>query len=164
MKRLWIIPLLVIPAIVLLVRWHPQTALRMPPAETPESPPAIPARPQVRLPEPARLPDFEQRTFADRFSSMLAPESLKKYEGSYTIDDLISGRDTAPAVRLDSSWFIGGSNTPTTNIRVRKNPGTGQYEWVGGEVFLPGPGVGVRYEKDGESGETRTFLHIKKSF
>lgn len=107
----------------------------------------------------------EDKSLFGLVSSVVDTNMLKQYEGSYTLDELGEGRgDGSVAVNIRSSWFLGGSNAPQAGLRVRLNPLTGQNEIVGGEIYLPGKGIGVSSELDEDSGEARTFLNLQKKF
>lgn len=112
----------------------------------------------------SHIPATEQQTLYDRLSSMIDAESLQKYEGSHTWDDLRAGSDEPTLYNLSSGWIWGGSNTPQAGITVWENPETGEYEVSGGEIFLPKRGVGISYEEDKQTDETRTFFNLKKEF
>jgi hypothetical protein len=99
----------------------------------------------------------------NRLTDLLTPEYLQRYEGSYTLDELRDMQDRPRSFKLNSAWLIGTSNIPQAGVRLQEDPDTGNYKVRGGEVNLPS-GMGVSYEKDSDSGETRTFLNIKKQF
>ncbi|MBT8042173.1 MAG: hypothetical protein KJN98_03315 [Pontiella sp.] len=127
-------------------------------ASVPKSKPP-PARPYPYLPAP------DKPTLFDRATSLVDTNKLKLYEGSYTLDQLGTGNGSGGvAVNLRSSWLIGNTNMPQAGLRVRLNPLTQQYEVVGGEVYLPGRGIGLSSEFDEGTGETRTFLNLQKEF
>ena len=119
-----------------------------------------PRRPPAR----ENVPLFQQKPYAQSLLEQLDPELFRKYEGSYTFNEL-RARNAAetPSVSVNSSWVFGGS-APQAGLTVQRNPLTGQYEVSGGELFLPNSGMGLSYEKDAESGETRTYLNLKKEF
>lgn len=108
---------------------------------------------------------YVHRSFSDFLFSMINPEAFQKYEGSYTAGEFEAERDSeAPAFSLSSSWVLHNKKLPKTGIKVAKNPETGNYEVSGGEVFFQEKGVGVSYEKDESTGETKTFLNFQKDF
>ena len=109
-------------------------------------------------------PVFREKTLSELVTSLVNPEKLQQYEGSYTLDELRGGKDGELSFNLRSSWIVGSSNTPQAGLRFRRNPLTGQYEVVGGEVYFPSSGIGVSHELDEDSGETQTFLNMKKEF
>jgi hypothetical protein len=107
---------------------------------------------------------FEENTLYDRLFRLINPEILKSYEGSYTIDELRADPNNPQSFKLNSSWFFGDPSLPHAGISLQKNPLTGEYEFIGGQFFLPKAGVGMSHEADQQTGESRTFLNIKKSF
>ena len=133
-------------------------------AETSTSP-VPPEAPQTNPPAPVlNATGTGQQTLFDRLVGKIDRESLEPYLGSYTWDDLAAGSGESTAYSINSGWIWGGSNTPKAGLTVRKNPQTGEYGLSGGEVFLPGKGIGFSYEKDPEKDETRAFLNLKKEF
>jgi hypothetical protein len=168
MKRLQLILVLAIVSTLLLAQLYQRIIQPGPETETMKTPEAAPSEPPLpaagTLPDYAHIPDRQPPGFYDRITALIDPESLRQYEGTYTLDELLSGNGQAPAFSLNSSWFIGSSNLPQAGILLRKNPDSGQYEFSGGDLYLPGSGVGVRYEEDEQSGETRTFINVKKKF
>jgi hypothetical protein len=106
---------------------------------------------------------YTHHSFSETLLSMIDPEVLEKYEGSYTTDELREGNDAPPTYKLKSSWLT-GSDAPSVGIHIERNPATGNYEVSGGEIFLPGSGVGMSFDDDRESGESKTFLNWKREF
>lgn len=108
---------------------------------------------------------YEHHSFTDYLFSMINPEALQKYEGSYTAGEFKAQQeDQIPEYSLSSSWVLHNKQLPKAGITVSRNPATGRYEVSGGEVFLQEQGVGVSYEKDETTGETQTFLNFKRDF
>ncbi len=133
------------------------------------TPPLKPATQPVAKPDTGPvypgLPVAEDKSLFGLVTSVVDTNLLKRYEGSYSLDELGEGRgDGSVAVNIRSSWFLGSSNAPQAGLRVRLNPLTGQHEIVGGEIYLPGKGIGVSSELDEGSGEARTFLNLQKKF
>ncbi|MCF7849938.1 MAG: hypothetical protein K9M45_13885 [Kiritimatiellales bacterium] len=107
----------------------------------------------------------QKQSFYDQWLSKIDRETLEKFEGSYTRDDLFSGSgDGSVAFSLNSAWILSSSNLPTAGLQMRMNPATMEYEVVGGELSLPKSGVGVVHERDEESGENKTYFNMKKNF
>ncbi|MDH3981441.1 MAG: hypothetical protein OES84_00910, partial [Kiritimatiellaceae bacterium] len=106
---------------------------------------------------------YVHHSYTESLLSMIDAESLKKYEGSYSLEDLQNQESGSSLLNLNSSWITGG-DIPQVGVHVARNPITGNYEVSGGELFLPNPGMGVSYERIEESGETRTFLNWKREF
>lgn len=176
MKKRWAIVIGIVLLVAMLAR---QFLFNSPaPFKHPEviaSAPLSPSIPEVKTNllaytfEPAEeYPEgslYVHHSFADRLFGMVHPESLEKYEGSYSTHDLHHQNDNkSKSFGLNSSWVTGNSNLPEAGVHVAQNPVTGKYEVNGGEIFLPDPGVGVSYEKDEESGESKTFLNWKTTF
>ena len=95
---------------------------------------------------------------------MEVPEYLKKYEGSYSFDDLQSGEGEPLSFLLQSAWITKGTNTPQISVRMRKSQKSGQFEIEGTELYLPKTGFGISYEQDEEADDTKAFLNVKKQF
>lgn len=111
------------------------------------------------------LPEQREKTALEYVAPYLNREKLREREGSYSLGELKGdGNSKGVSVNLKSSWIAGGSNAPKAGLNVRLNPQTGQYEFIGGEVYLPGSGIGVSRQFDEESGESKTFLNLKKNF
>lgn len=110
-----------------------------------------------------KLAKYTHHSLGDSLLTMLNPESLKKYEGSYTTDDLKNGDDSSSEIKLKSSW-ITGSSIPAIALLVGQNPASGKYEINGGEVYLPSRGIGLSFEEDQNTGESQTFLNMKRTF
>ncbi len=91
------------------------------------------------------------------------PEFLEKYEGSYTLGELRDGSGSS-GFNLNSSWFIWNKNIPQAGAKIRKNLATGKYELIGARVALPKGGLGVSYEDDKETGDSRAYLDVKRDF
>lgn len=108
-------------------------------------------------------PYYVQHSFTESLLSAINPESLKKYEGSYSGKELRSGNDDPSVYKLKSSW-VTGSNAPSVGIHIERNPATGQYEVSGGELYLPKSGFGFGYNENRTSGESQTFLNWKREF
>jgi hypothetical protein len=89
-------------------------------------------------------------------------EWLKKHEGSYTLEDLMTQEDEPWEIPLNSGWFFGGSNSPQLNLRLQRNLDTGQLEIQGGELYLPKKNFGISHEQDDIKDETRTFFNLKR--
>jgi hypothetical protein len=168
MKRTRLILLLAALAIVVLFRiYRRPEAAPAAPISPPPIPEPIPATNPLVLDlyaEYTNAPTFKKQTLYDRVGGLITPEQLSKYEGSHTWDELRADPDHPRSIHLNSAWVVRGSNMPHAGIRVQKNPATGQYEISGGELNMPDDGLGMSYEKDSESGETRTFLNMKKKF
>ena len=64
---------------------------------------------------------------------------------------------------VNSSWMPALSNLPPTSLRMRYNQETDMYEFLGVGLELKA-GLGVGYEKDPESEESRGYLQFRKSF
>lgn len=96
----------------------------------------------------------------------ITPESLYKYQGSYTLEELMQGSDNNDSLdfTLKSKWFLPYPNIPQAGVTIRMNPQTGQREVVGGEFFLPKSGFGISQETDRDTGANRTYFNIKKKF
>ncbi len=109
-------------------------------------------------------PVFSEESYSDRLMGMVNADLLKKYEGQYTWSDLQNQESGSSSFSLKSKWLIGSSNAPQVGIKAEKIQESEMYKVSGGEVFLPQSGVGVSYEKDSETGESKTFLNIKKEF
>ncbi|MEN8255800.1 MAG: hypothetical protein ABFR33_10075 [Verrucomicrobiota bacterium] len=106
---------------------------------------------------------YEYPSLTDRLLLMANPEWLGKYQGAYTLENLQSKGGT-PSLNVKSSWLVRNPNAPQIGITLRQNPATSEYDVGGGELFLPNRGVGVSYEKDEKTGETKTFLELKREF
>ncbi|WP_372794146.1 hypothetical protein [Pontiella sp.] len=107
----------------------------------------------------------EPLSIPDRLLGLINPEALRKYEGSFTFAEFKAQRqDQVPEYSLSSTWLLTNSALPRASIKTAQNPDTGELEVSGGEIFLPESGLGVSFEKDEASGETRTFLHLKHGF
>jgi len=117
----------------------------------------------VRDWSPTGLPGFEQESLRKKGRLKIDPQKLRKYEGSYTAEEIRSGSGGSESLPLNSQWLYKGSNRPQVQMKIGKNPVTGLYEPVGGEVALP-LGVGMSYEEDAQTGEQKTFLKLKKDF
>jgi hypothetical protein len=118
----------------------------------------------------AYLPDYSsnefhyvQHSFADTLISMIDPELLKKYEGSYTDEELRERGDEPTVYNLRTSWFT-VSEAPSVGIHVILNPITGQYEIRGGDLYLPKSGFGMSYDENKTTGESETFFNWKREF
>ncbi len=111
-----------------------------------------------------KRPLLVEDSLTDRLFSLIDPEALQSYEGSYTTDDLLSEKSGTPSVTLKSCWFFGNEESPQVAARISRAPLTGAYEVSGGELFLPRSGMGLSVEKDIDSGETRTVFSIKRDF
>ena len=88
---------------------------------------------------------------------------LRRFEGSYSWDEMQSGETEPLSFMLQSSWLTTGTNTPEVGIRMRKSHKSGEVEFGGTELYLPRTGFGVSYEQD-ESEDTKTYLNIKRQF
>lgn len=85
---------------------------------------------------------YEHHSFADYLFSMLNPEALEKYEGSYTAGEIRERHEAEiPKYSLSSSWLLHNKKLPKTDITVARNPATGRYEVSGGEVFFQEQGL-----------------------
>jgi len=89
---------------------------------------------------------------------------LNKYEGSYTLDDLLAKDGQSPSLNFRSSWLPGSGRIPEASVRVEFDPATGTYNVKGGGITDPKSNVGISFEKDQNGGESKTFLNWKKEF
>ena len=105
----------------------------------------------------------KKKGLIDSAIDSIDPESLKKYEGSYTITEFRNKESDEP-ITLNSSWILWNSKLPHVGASIRKNDQTGEYEFVGASLFLPTKGLGVSYERDKKTDEIRAYLNFKKSF
>lgn len=141
----------------------------------PHSPRNGPKNPITLLPPPARtnllvrpdpaaaLPELEYLTYTDRLLLMIDPLWFEHYQGSYTLQELREESGSS-SLTLNSAWLLRRSAYPQLGIMLEKEPGTDTYRMSGGEVFLPGSGVGISYEEDADTGESRAFLKLKREF
>jgi len=97
------------------------------------------------------------------FIDTLDPKDFEQYEGSYTLNQLKEKEGSKPFT-LNSSWIIWNKNFPQLETSLRKNKETGEYEFIGGGIYFPTKGLGVNYERDKDTDETRAYLNLKKSF
>ena len=190
MKMRWAIRVLIISAVLMgtgcstrqPIRDH-ETEYIEPPAEKPvaipvEQPDVIPAEkpanegmtagPATPAPKTETLSPFsftiDSPSLMDRILSRVDQKKLKKYEGSYTMDQLRSNEDPSYNVPFDSTWLPESLQLPHTRILVKYNPATGTYELVGGDLKLPAKDLSLSYEKDPSGEENQTFLIWKKDF
>jgi hypothetical protein len=110
------------------------------------------------------MPLYLHDSFSERLFSKLPSDALKKYEGSFTLDELRNKDGQAPSLNLKSSWLQGNRRIPEASVRVGFDPATGSYNVRGGGITDPKSNVGISFEKDGDAGESRTFLNWKKEF
>jgi hypothetical protein len=107
---------------------------------------------------------IDSPSIMDRILGRVDQNKLKKFEGSYTIDQLRSNEDPAYNVPIDSTWLPESLPLPQTRVLVKYNPVTGTYELVGGDLKLPAKDLSLSYEKDPSSEENQTYLIWKKEF
>jgi hypothetical protein len=111
------------------------------------------------------VPSFLEESPSDDFAAITQhSEWLKKYEGSYTLEDLMTQESDPWAIPLNSGWFIGGSNSPQLNLRLQRNLYTGQLEIQRTELYLPKKNFGISHEQDDRRDESRTFINLKRDF
>ncbi len=107
---------------------------------------------------------FQKRpSHLDVIEASFNPTFLQKYEGSYTVDEFRS-QNTHTGFSLNSSWLLWNSSLPQMKVTLRKNFASGEYELVGGKLFLPTKGMGISYEDDKDTGESRAYFDVKKDF
>jgi hypothetical protein len=110
-------------------------------------------------------PSLREESPSDYFAAITQhSEWLKKYEGSYTLEDLMTQESDPWAIPLNSGWFIGGSNSPQLNLRLQRNLYTGQLEIQRTELYLPKKNFGISHEQDDRRDESRTFINLKRDF
>ena len=97
----------------------------------------------------------------DYLFSLVDPESLKRFQGSYSMEDLSSG---TPSYSLSSQWFLDRPFLPRVRVSVRKNEESGDYELGGLQVQLPNSPLNVSYEHDADSDEQKALLQLRFSF
>lgn len=92
----------------------------------------------------------------DQVMAKISPDTLAK---------MTNNNETAGSghtFQLKSDW-VGVSNVPSTSLKMRYNPETGTYEFLGAEMTIEQQ-IGLGYEDDPESGETKGYLQLRKSF
>ncbi len=105
-----------------------------------------------------------QVPLAERLMAAVDVGRLEKYEGSHSMEELKAMEQGPASYSVSSGWLFGGSNLPQAGLTVSERAEQGGYGVSGGEVFLPSSGMGVSYEKNEETGETKTFLNLKREF
>lgn len=83
-----------------------------------------------------------------------------------TFERLANGGEASSnghALSIKSDWIPALSNLPHTTIRIRYNEETDTYEFLGAGLEWEA-GLGVGYEEDPDSEETRGYLQFRKSF
>ena len=153
---------------------HIEPPVEKPAAIPAEQPDAIPAEKPANavMPTMKSKPEthspfsitIDSPSLMDRLLSQMDQEKLKKYEGSYTMDQLRSNEDPAYNVPLDSTWLPDNLQLPHTRLVVNYNPESGSYELVGGDLKLPAKDLSLSYEKDSSGEENKTYLIWKKQF
>ena len=83
--------------------------------------------------------------------------------GSYTIEELME-REGRGSLSIRSQWLFWDPHLPRAGITLQERMDGGPYKVSGGELFFPSAGIGVSYEKDDETGETKAQLHLNKEF
>jgi len=106
---------------------------------------------------------IKKKDVVESFINRLDSESFEKYEGNYTLREFKEKEADKP-LTLNSSWIIWNKKLPQLETALRKNEETGEYELIGGGIYFPTKGLGVSYERDKETDETRAYLNLKKSF
>jgi hypothetical protein len=164
MRKQWYIFLLAAFILLLLAQLN-RHRIPLPGSQAEEPAPTPPPTSTNLLPEVelTKVHTPEQPLQFDQPSHRFDPQNLQKYEGSYTWEELLSGNGTR-SFKLHSKWFGGSSNVPQAELIIRERPGSDEYELGGGKIFLPNHGMGISYEKDQQSDETRTFFNVKKEF
>ena len=105
----------------------------------------------------------KKKDVVESFVNNIDSKSLEKYEGNYTVREFKEKEADKPFT-LNSSWIIWNKKLPQLETALRKNEETGEYELIGGGIYFPTKGLGVSYERDKETDETRAYLNLKKSF
>ena len=167
MRKQWFILFFVILAVLVLVRLFPRTASVESYTSSPEAIdlPVIQSNLTAYTYSPSNerpTSVIEPSSFTDRLFRKINPAWLEKYEGSHTLDEIKSAEGSS-TLNINSSWLLRNSNAPRAGVLFQKDS-TDTYRMSGGELYLPESGMGISYEKDAETGETKTSLHLKKEF